>query len=113
LAWRSGFLTREWVIARIDKGQGLALRTSPFDRRAAWPASNSTPPEAAQPARTCGSVSGRIKRACLMARLRSGIDIGADPADVRGEPTALSRPRVRGVIALYRRFIRSRYQVRR
>ena len=33
-AYRSGFLTHEWVIARITKGQGVCLSISPFDRRA-------------------------------------------------------------------------------
>ncbi|MBK9657709.1 MAG: PH domain-containing protein [Rhodanobacteraceae bacterium] len=85
LAWRSGFLTREWVIARIDKGQGLALRTSPFDRRAGM---------ASVELDTAGSsaIGSHLRvpyldepqARMLMARLRSGIDIGADPAgDVR------------------------------
>ncbi len=34
IAFRSGYLTREWVIARVSKGQGVEFCTSPFDRRA-------------------------------------------------------------------------------
>lgn len=33
-AYRSGWLSREWLITRIAKGQGIQLSRSPFDRRA-------------------------------------------------------------------------------
>jgi putative membrane protein len=74
-AWRSGFLNREWVVARIHKGQGVALRTSPFDRRAGM---------ASVELDTAGStaIGSRLRvpyldesqARSLMAQLRSGID---------------------------------------
>lgn len=33
LAWRAGWLHRQWTIARLDRGQVLGLFSSPFDRR--------------------------------------------------------------------------------
>ncbi len=85
LAWRSGFLTREWVIARIDKGQGLALRTSPFDRRAGMASVElDTAGSSATGSHLRVPYLDEPQARMLMARLRSGIDIRADPAgDVR------------------------------
>ncbi|HQX95225.1 MAG TPA: PH domain-containing protein, partial [Thermomonas sp.] len=34
VAYRSGWLSRQWLVARIEKGQSLSLSASPFDRRA-------------------------------------------------------------------------------
>jgi putative membrane protein len=34
LAFRAGWLTRHWVLTRVSKGQVVALKQSPFDRRA-------------------------------------------------------------------------------
>ena len=35
IAFRAGWLTRQWTVARIDKGQTLSVSQNPFDRRRA------------------------------------------------------------------------------
>lgn len=76
LAWRSGFLTREWVIARIDKGQGLDLRTSPFDRRAGMASVElDTAGSSAIGSRLRLPYLAESQARALMAKLRSGIDV--------------------------------------
>ncbi len=44
VAFRAGWLLRQWTIARIEKGQSINLTQSPFDRRAGMATSPSTPP---------------------------------------------------------------------
>lgn len=74
-AWRSGFLTREWVIARIDKGQGLALRISPFDRRAGMASIElDTAGSTANGSRLRVPYLAETQARALMASLRSEID---------------------------------------
>ncbi len=34
LAWRAGWLKRQWTVARLDRGQVVTLVANPFDRRA-------------------------------------------------------------------------------
>ena len=75
-AWRSGFLTREWVIARIDKGQGLALRISPFDRRAGMASIElDTAGTTANGSHLRVPYLAESQARAVMARLRSEIDL--------------------------------------
>jgi putative membrane protein len=72
-AFRSGWLDRQWVVARIDKGQALRLLSSPFDRRRGM-ACVELDSAGASPTRLRVPYLGELEARELAARLRSSLD---------------------------------------
>lgn len=75
LAFRSGFLTREWVVAKVVKGQGIELSSSPFDRRAQMAnVEMTTAGASSEGSRLRIPYMAEAEARALFARVRAGID---------------------------------------
>ncbi len=80
-AYRSGWLSREWLLTRIAKGQGIELSSSPFDRRAGMAKVELDTAGASQiGSRLQVPYLGQAQARALMAALRSQIDALPLPA---------------------------------
>ena len=85
VAYRSGWLSRQWQVARIEKGQSLALSASPFDRRAGMAnVSIDTAGAAATGARFRIPYLAEAEARALLEHLRARLD-GA-PASIAAAP---------------------------
>jgi membrane protein YdbS with pleckstrin-like domain len=91
IAWRSGWLSRRWTLARISKAQSVRLECSPFDRRAGMAA-------VAIDTAGAGLTAFRLRipyladstARALCAHLAARLDTETPPADTAG--VALAGP---------------------